>query len=342
MALMVWGALGLPLSLTKAKIGKEITWISGHFSRIPGGICVEIKAELLKDILQNVNLMLKANLVKKKDVRSLEGKLTHVASLVSIIRPFLTDLRGAIYGKAKAPPHRVWTKQIKHVLLWVRSLIMGHAGRLQKQYFTDVYHGTADAIEINLDASPWGIGGYVVVGNDIVSWFAGEISAAEAKILSMKLGDSSCQQTAEALAALVALRTWQRLWRERRVALRVRSDSISALVLVLKLKTATFSAGTTIIAREIALDIASACYDPAVVEHVPGIVNKTCDHLSRKFQPGAKFSLPQLLENVPEEKVSLRNQAYFKTVTRPPDALHQWRRTKRRVGGQGSWNKTTT
>ena len=61
--------------------------------------------------------------------------------------------------------------------------------------------------------------------------------------------------------------------------LRVKSDSISALILVLKLKTA--GTGPAVIAREMALDMASALYTPSVVAHLPGVANITADLLSR-------------------------------------------------------------
>ena len=99
LALMVWGALRLPLSLKKAKIGKEITWISGHFVPMEGGVIVQLKQELLDDILQMIQAMLQSNLLKIKDVRSLDGKLTHVASLISTSKKSLPyrPLRHSIY-----------------------------------------------------------------------------------------------------------------------------------------------------------------------------------------------------------------------------------------------------
>ena len=70
-------------------------------------------------------------------------------------------------------------------------------------------------VEINLDASPWGIGGYIVLKDQIMKWFASAISQEEAEILSFRIGDAAGQQAAEALAALVALRTWHELWKRQ-------------------------------------------------------------------------------------------------------------------------------
>ena len=117
------------------------------------------------------------------------------------------------------------------------------------------------------------------------------------------------------MCALVAMFAWAHHWQGQRSIVRVRIDSISALVLVLKLKTSGAAAG--IIARDIALDIASGVYEPHVTEHVPGIANVTCDVLSRKFDPRKSYELPRLLEGVSEQVLPLRDSNYFKSLTPP-------------------------
>ena len=73
-------------------------------------------------------------------------------------------------------------------------------------------------------------------------------------------------------------------------------------------------------AREMALDIAKACYEPLVVEHVPGVANKVCDSLSRRFQPGHTSEVPALLKDVQETKLAPRGLDYFLSVSLPPGA----------------------
>ena len=88
------------------------------------------------------------------------------------------------------------------------------------------------------------------------------------------------------------------------------------MVLTLRLKTK--GKATAIIAREITLDIAFACYAPSVAEHVPGIANATCDMLSRKFQPGKAYRLPDCLAGVTEEVLDQRCALYFRSLAQPP------------------------
>ena len=132
---------------------------------------------------------------------------------------------------------------------------------------------TRPRIELDLDASPWGFGATLTIAGEIVEYIAEAIADPEAQLLQQEIGSCKSQQTFECLAALVALRQWVHRWHGARVELRVRSDSVCCLTMVLAHKAS--GVGTGIIARELALDVAKACYVPTVVEHVPGIANKT-------------------------------------------------------------------
>ena len=96
----------------------------------------------------------------------------------------------------------------------------------------------------------------------------------------------------------------------------MKSDSVSALILVLRMKTS--GSATGIIAREIALDIAASCYAPALAEHVPGVANVTADTLSRRFEPGCTFAVPAVLASVPELRLTPRGKTFFKSLAAPP------------------------
>ena len=150
----------------------------------------------------------------------------------------------------------------------------------------------------------------------VTSWFSCGLSDAELSALAIERGSCRSQQAVEALAALVALRCWAAAWQSRRCQLRLRSDSISALILVLKLKTSGKATG--IVARELALDIASSAFAPTLAEHVPGIANDVCDILSRRFEPGKAFVIPRCLAQVPELVLETRGLDYFRTLRDPP------------------------
>jgi hypothetical protein len=329
MTLLMWGALKLPLSLSKASRGSTLTWTSAVFRVITDptntrdlGILVRVKPTLVEEVQQQTLTFLTHNVVSIKKLRSYTGKLMHMASLVHTIRPFLTDLYGAIHSKdlaaSGAPSGCVWTRQIHHVLLWMAAFLSERPGSLHKLYPLSAYRRSATRIGMHLDASPWGLGGYLSVDGDIVAWFASALSDAELSALQLQRGSSSAQQAVEALCALVALRAWQDRWRDRRWSLRVRSDSVSALVLALKLKTSGAAAG--IVAREMALDMAAAPFPPIVAEHIPGIANVVPDILSRRHDPkyAASWEIPPLLAGVAETQLPARDAAYFRSLRPPP------------------------
>ena len=99
------------------------------------------------------------------------------------------------------------------------------------------------------------------------------------------------------------------------MTLTVRADNLSTLALVAKMQ--PHSAQLGIIARELALDIASAAYAPDVVEHLPGIANTAADVLSRRLDPVKSYTLPHYLVGVPEISVE-RPPMWWKTWPAPP------------------------
>jgi len=227
---------------------------------------VEVKEAIVKDTQELTTAMLTQNTTSRKKLRSYVGKLMHIASVVQQLRPFLTDIYAALYSKASnAPRGHIWTKQMLPVLVWVNALLSNGVGKLVRRYDLAPYMGTGRQVTMDLDASPWGIGGYLTENGSIVSWFSSALSVSEQAALGISLGDCAAQQTVEALAALVALRSWSSRWIGLQPTIRVRSDSISALTIVLKLKTR--GKGPGIVARDMALDIAEGCYQPLIAEH---------------------------------------------------------------------------
>ena len=131
-------------------------------------------------------------------------------------------------------------------------------------------------------------------------------------ILQHKVGSANGQQAFEALAILVMLRTWAPRWKGRRVKLAVKSDSVSALTVLLKFKTIGEAPG--VIAREIALDVAGSVYTPTLVRHIPGVANTVADVLSRWFAPGGPPQLPPILAEAQLRICPPRGREWWKTL----------------------------
>ena len=177
------------------------------------------------------------------------------------------------------------------------------------------------------------MGGFITVNDEIKAWFACDFTSYEVQLLKIQIGDCSCQQTVEALAALVGIRAWSSFWLQEGAALRLKSDSTSALTMAIKLKSAGH--GARIVARELALDLAKCSWPPIVAEHVPGAANQICDLLSRWYQPGHSVALPEALKNVQRTKFKSRDRDYYKSVI--PPASRQGGR--KRDTEQTSWGK---
>jgi hypothetical protein len=278
---------------------------------------VSIKDAILSDVRGITVEILKVNVYAIKSLQSYVGKLMHIASLIYMLRPFLNDMYAAIHSTqpSNAPRGCIWTDQIRHAIQWIAAFLGQTMGKLERRYTLASYVGEGLSVELNLDASPWGLGAFLSIGQEIVAWFAAPLGDEELEALELTRGSCEAQQALEALAALVALRAWAEYWRSTRVLLRIRSDSVSALILVLKLKTTGKAA--VVIARELALDIALGNYQPLAMEHVPGIANSVADMLSRKHDPTKDYVLPTVLANVPETKLPARGRGYYRTLRHP-------------------------
>ena len=168
-----------------------------------------------------------------------------------------------------------------------------------------------------LTASPWGLGGVLIIDDVPVEYFSSPTSAADAAHLGIPLTrDSKCQQAFEALAVLVALRHWRYHWQRTRCVITCGSDNIAALSIVCKLQPKSGSLNA--VAREIALDIAAGVYQPQIATHIPGIANVAPDLLSRWDQPGHKRILPAALTNATMVTLAPRDENFWKASSPPP------------------------
>ena len=116
----------------------------------------------------------------------------------------------------------------------------------------------------------------------------------------------------EALAILIALRTWKDMWRHSRVVLTVRADNVSALMLLAHMKARRGPMAT--VAREVALDVADGVYTPTFSEHIPGVTNEAADGLSRRHQPNKIFVRHSLLNDAKETQTATRNCSWWRSL----------------------------
>ena len=128
-------------------------------------------------------------------------------------------------------------------------------------YDSEAYFNRGARVDIDFDASARGID-ILRVDDRCISYVADPLSGMDYAKCQFEPGDCEGHQTWERFATLVALGLWLAHWKHVRVCLRVRSDSTTALQLLLTLKASGRS--PTLIGKELALGIARGSYRPNV------------------------------------------------------------------------------
>ena len=85
----------------------------------------------------------------------------------------------------------------------------------------------------------------------------------------------------------------------------------NALVMVVRMKAK--GAGASLGARELALDIAEAVYEPSVAAHIPGVANVLADFLSRMRGRG-EDSVPEVLRSARRRFLPRRDSSWWRTL----------------------------
>jgi hypothetical protein len=307
--ILVWSALGFQLAFAKGQLDKEVTWIGGTIKCEPWGVKANVKESIISDICDDLKRFKGLNLIPKKELHSLVGKLSHAAGLLIIMRPFLEPLWAALSSNEKAtgaPANTIWRKQILQSLVWFEALFLNHPLLIERRFTIAAYLREGTYVEIGTDASPWGMGGWLRVDGRIKEYFACPVTSDDVSMFGIETGTPAGQQVWECLAVLVALDIWRKHWAEARINLQVRSDNVTALTLLMKMRPG--SPQIAIIAREIALHLVEFSFPPDAM-HTPGIAHVLADELSRIHAPGGIGDVLQY---------SHRALSDAKLVTAPP------------------------
>ena len=328
--IVFWRTLGFSLATHKAQLASSVSWIGYDIEATGTGVTVSIKKAFLDDLLKDTEHFLKKNIIGIRLLRSYTGRANHIANLLFGWRPFLDTLWAAVSGepekiitkkrwnkrgktrsrKSRAPPGTIWTKQVRSSLLWSNRFWTLQHGPLTRTWSVEEYFSNREAVAFYLDASPWGLGGVLVINGVLVAYFLSPLSAIDEAIHGYAIGDCKGQQTWECLAVLVALRIWKAQWTNKRCEVRIKSDNISALAMSSKMKIRA----SPLIAKEIALLYSEAAHEPRIFEHVPGVANVLADALSRIYEPGTDKKLPPQLSSAKKIQVPRRSRTWYKSL----------------------------
>ena len=314
--ILVWLALGHRLAWHKGQSGSNISWISVNFSYADHKLVTTVRQGLLDDISDLCDILLKDNVIALTKLRTLVGKAVHVGGLLYMWRPFIAMLWAPLLSTDdpdNAPRNCCWCRRLHIPAMWLKAFLNQSQGSVQRTFDTASFLGAGVPIRITVDASPWGIGGTLAISGEVIAYFYDAVSDDDVAIHGVSRGDHRSQQCLEALSILVALRLWSAHWINQRIQLHVTGDNLAALTLLLELKSTGKTLG--IVARELALDIATSVYSPTLVSHIPGVSNVTSDALSRIPMPNSKYEVPSCLKCCKREVCQVRNLDFYKTLT---------------------------
>jgi len=312
MVIVGWLLLGFPLAFHKAVLAPTVLWVGITLQIDDDKVRAEVPEAKVIELTELITEALKSNVVSCKSLRTIIGKAMAIASVIYVWRPFVQELYSALHcTESHAPKGCVWTKQISHSFQWILAFLAGEHGSIVRDYSLAHFRREGPEVIITWDASPWGMGATLQVAGQFVEFFDIAIDPIDETILQTPKGSSEGQQVWEALTGLIALRVWSKFWQGQRAKLHVRGDNVGALTLFSALKSGSQ------IAREFALDLGKAEYRPDLVQHIPGIVNKVNDCLSRRFQPGQTFHLPQCLLKARPIRPVRRDGKWWKSIVAP-------------------------
>jgi hypothetical protein len=318
MVFVIFALFGLDLSWGKATLGTKPTWIGVSFNAQPDSIIVSIPPERTAELLATTTT-LRGNLANPLRVlRSYVGVVGYFAGVIVWLKPFAAIIWRAmaevershtVQKRMKAATGRatimVPTRRILTALKWIAAFLKSWltSSRLFRVLPLPVLENSFVAT----DASPWGMGGILVIAGKIERYFTTELSAADLRHFNAARGVSDWTTVWEALALLIAAKLWMQTT-DSSFVLRVKSDSLGALRAAMKLSSP--SPHLNCIAREFAVLIATRQVDLSLLEHIPGVTNEIPDALSRLKAPAPK-QFPACLMAVPQDVSPPRDGAFW-------------------------------
>ena len=113
---------------------------------------------------------------------------------------------------------------------------------------------------------------------------------------------------------------WSTAWKQQRIVLKVKSDNVSALTVLTKMRTKKDSPEIAMIARELALHLVELSFPPDA-EHVSGIGHVFADKLSRVYAPTGMGTitadLHPAMEHARAAVAPVRGPSFYQIKTAP-------------------------
>ena len=324
--LIIWAACGFTLAWQKGALGNFLNWIGVDYSidTTAGTITLAVPEAAVREAVDLALTLLQRPMGSVRILRRLAGKGSWIFSISPRARWVIQRLWGTIADASSRASTLSTTsskpgarqrkgmfarKQVEQPLRWV----VAYWGRPDPPLRRTLGRPLGEAnLEIVVDASPWGLGGYLEATNQgvVLEFFESKISPADSQRFKVDVGDCRGQQYWEALAILVSLRIWGKHFRAGRARLHVRGDSVVALTLASKL--ASSAPLLNALGAEISLELEILEIDEVFTAHTPGKLLTLADFLSRMHAPGGTAALPAELSSAKRRTPPIRDEAFYR------------------------------
>lgn len=99
-ALLWISAVGFPLAWSKTEGGKSLWWIGACIEVVPTGASVSIPPDKATEALAFVNQALALQVISRRALRRVAGKLNFYTSIIKHMRPFLAPIWAVLSGRS--------------------------------------------------------------------------------------------------------------------------------------------------------------------------------------------------------------------------------------------------
>ena len=339
MILTTMAALGLKVATKKGERSSQVQWIGVRFSLSQDHVIVSLPEKYTQEVLQLLEGWQDKGMAPIAELRRACGKLSWLSGILPrtrwIVSTFYKVMHERLRDVSSGEEDRrrsnredqrkkdglFVVKQLDQARLWMIAYLKTAMGQPSKKYKLDISQYPRAAIMT--DASPNAIGAVLLINNKMVRAISVKVTKAEASELGFedKWNTSSCQGIMEALAVLIALKTWRKELASCRVTLQVQSDSLVALALTQRMSNA--DAALNFIGGEISVECERCGIEHLQAGHVPGTANDVADYLSRPEEWQSKTK-PSELQDFPITKIEVTKDSSYYALPTPKQSPDLW------------------
>jgi hypothetical protein len=80
-------------------------------------------------------------------------------------------------------------------LLWLKAFLSWETGAIVRIYTLEAHLGQGQKVQISSDASPWGFGAVLIIGDIPIEYYAEQLSKDDLAIFALSIADPAGQKS---------------------------------------------------------------------------------------------------------------------------------------------------